>query len=650
MGLLSGSWRFSFRGEGTLWELPRFAAVFTVCLLGSGLFFVRLLMPYVKGADQFILAFLPGCAAVFLSNCLMTELSGLWAAGSLPAALWALPCGLLGGGELLFRLRRLLRAREPQRRSVGVQSCLSAAFPVCVVLSLCLILHAVYGVFPFAEAARLNAWDYDQDMLWSVGNAAASRFGFPFQDMRAAGLTLNYHFLNDAVAGLLSRAAGCSAWHGLCYFWNGVVLCLSVTGLACVGRRFSSHPSAACCIAPIIYLCNTHGTTLPYYLFSNANAQNTAMLSLRGLLLMLDCAQAPRLWLHGLAMGFVCFSAACLIKSTVGLLALLGLLCAVCVGVFTKQTRTWHTALLLGGMCGFFVVYWLVLSRATNNLVFVGLQNLGALPSAYWRFFSVPLLLGYAASLIDSLVNFRRLSLTRLCVNAVAIGGMLAYVLFHHYSASQIYFALSAVPCAALAALPTAEGILKRLPTGSRFRSNLLLGGGVLFPLLICFGLQLYVDRDFLRTGAQAALRCVGLRESPAQESTVTGENWQAAVWLRENTQPNEIFLSNRNNALRAVGDGVFHFYTAASERPCYIEGFRYAVDYDGQFDELCRRLEDVSDVIYYTLPLEDAFALARAEGVQYIVVDRLIPGAPQWDCVPVFENGQVSIYRSDAA
>lgn len=638
-------------GSGTLWELPRFAVVFTVCLLGCGLFFTRVFVPAAFGADQLVLAFLPGCAAVFLSHSAMARLFALWTEDAPPAAVCLLPCWLLGAGELIFRLRRFLPTRTRTAAPRG-QGRVSIALPVCATLSLCLILHAIYGVFPFAEAARLKAWIYDQDMLWSVGNAAASRFGFPFQDLRAAGLTLNYHFLNDAVAGIVSRAAGCGAWHGLCYFWNGAVLALSVTGLACAGRRFAARPWTACCVAPVVFFCSTHSGALPHFLFSNANAQDTAMLALCGLLLLIDCAPAargPRTWARGVGMGFVCFSAACMIKSTVGLLVLLGLLCAALAGAFTKQTRAWHIALLAGGACGFFTVYGLVLSRATNNLFFTGLQNLRALPSAYWQFFSLPLLLLYCAGLADSLAHFRRLSLVRLCGNAVAIGGMLAYVLFYHYSASQIYFALSAVPCAALASLPAAERIWARLTAKPKSGLFTPLKGAVAL-LLICFGLQLYQGRGDLRTGAQAALRCAGLRESPVQEETVTDESWQAALWLRENTRPDEVFLSNRNNGQRASGDGVFHFYTAAAERPCYVEGFRYAVDYDGQFDELCRRLEDVSDAIYYTLPPREAFALARAEGVRYIVVDRLVPGAPQWDCAPVFENEQVSIYRSDAA
>lgn len=643
-------------GENTLLELPLFALAFVVCLLGTGSLFVRKLAPGLTGADRIILAFLPGCAAVFLSNSLIVWLLKLCGISRLPGAIYLLPCWLLGGYELLFRPLRSGGAQDIAQNphSNGQKKSTSLALPVCATLSLCLMLHVVYGIFPFAEPQRLKAWVYVQDALFSIGNAVAARFGFPFQDLRVAGLTMNYHFGNDAVAGILSRAAGCSAWHGLCFYWNGAVLVLVILGFACVGRRFFTRSWGACCIVPVVYLCNAQGSIMPFYVFSNTNAQNTAYLAFCGLLLLIAYGgetegRGIRAWARGLALGFVCFSAACMIKSTIGLLMLLGLLSAMIVGAFTRQTRAGHIALLLGGGCGFGFVYWLVLSRAVNNLVFTEFSNLLRLPGAYRRYFPLLLLVMYFVSLIDSLVHFRTLSLPRLCVNAIAIGGMAAYVLFNHYSASQVYFALVAVPCAVLSALPVTERLWVWAQSRfSQHRKKVWAVGAA--ALCLCFGLQCYQDRGYLRTGAQAALRCLGLRESEAQELTITDENWQAAMWLRENTLPEDIFLSNRNNRQKDSGDGIFHFYSAAAERFCYIESYRGAFDYDAQYHEIRRRLETVSDAIYYTLPQQEAFALARAENVQYIIVDRLVPDAPQWDCPPVFENEYVSIYRSDAA
>ena len=664
-------------GENTLLELPLFALTFVVCLLGSGLLFVRKLAPGLTGADRTVLAFLPGCAAVFLSNSLIVWLLKLCGLSDLPGAIYLLPCWLFGGYELLFRPLRNAGAHDAEQRPhsagqslhssgqkphsntqdlhpTGQKATASLAFPVCATLSLCLMLHVVYGIFPLAEPQRLKAWIYTQDALFSIGNAVAARFGFPFQDLRVAGLTMNYHFGNDAVAGILSRAAGCSAWHGLCFYWNGAVLVLAVLGFACAGRRFFARSWGACCVLPVVYLCNTHNNTVPFYVFSNINTQDTAYLAFCGLLLLIayggemEC-RGIRAWARALALGFVCFSAACMLKSTVGLLVLLGLFSAMIVGAFTRQTRAGHIALLLSGGCGFGIVYWLVLSRAVNNLVFTEFSNLLRLPAAYWRFFPLLLLVMYFVSLIDSLIHFRTLSLLRLCVNAIAIGGMAAYVLYYHYSASQIYFALAAIPCAVLSALPVTERLWvwaqSHLP---QHRKTILAVGAAV--LCLCFGLQCYQDRDYLRKGVQAALRCLGLRESEVQELTITDENWEAAMWLRENTLPEDIFLSNRNNRLKESGDGIFHFYTAAAERFCYIESYRGALDYDAQYYEIRRRLENISDAIYYTLPQQEAFALARAENIQYILVDRLVPDAPQWDCTPVFENEYVSIYRSDAA
>ena len=237
-----------------------------------------------------------------------------------------------------------------------------------------LFFHAFWGVLPAATPERLGVWTYNQDLLWSVGNAASGAFGAPFGDMRMAGYALNYHYLNDLSAGLLARAAGASAWAGLAFYWY-----------------------------------------------------------------------AP-----------------------VGLLTL-------------------------------------------------------------------------------------------------------------------------------------------------------------------------------------AALRCAGLRMSQPTEESILAGDWQAARWLEENSDPADIFATNRNNKTFAGSDGVFHFYTAASEWRSYLESYRYALDYDNAYAETRRRLEQVSDAIFYRLGEEEAFRLAREEGVDWLLVSTQVEGWPQWQRTPDFANDAVRLYRVPA-
>lgn len=621
---------------GSLWELFLFWAAFVLCILGSGSFLLRKLMPRLSHADRLVLSFLPGCVLLFGSYLLFQMLFPL-----LPA-LALLPPGLLGIREVYL----LVKDHAALRTAFSAEDHLVQQLRLGT-WGIALFLYTFMGVFPFAEASALKAWSYHQDMLWSVGNAAAVSFGFPLHDMRAAGLTLHYHFFNDGIAGILSHCTGCTAWHGLCFYWYVPILLLSILGLERVARKLTGSPRLACLTAPLVYFCNPALSTMPFNLFTNANAQGTALLALSGLLLLVTQlpAKAPNRELVGyFLLGLFCFGSTCMIKSPMGALAILALAAACIVGAFTKKVRPSHLALLGGAAAAFGCVYLLVLRHATNNLVFTTLANLIQLPQAYRLYFALPLLLLYLGSLLYSLRHFKELSLTTLLVNAFSIGGMLAYVLYSHYSFSQVYFALSAVPCGVLAALPALQALGRWLKSHQpRLHS---CGIGVLCVLLLlCFGVQLYGSRDSLRQGVQGLLRCAGLRESETTERTITDEDWEAATWLRENTAPDAVFLSNRNNKQFDAAEGVFHFFSAASQRQCYLESYRYAMDYDNAYHEIRRRLETISDAIYYRLPEADAFALAQSEQVDYILVSLLVPNAPNWDTPPVYENSLVRIY-----
>lgn len=610
---------------GNVVGLLLFWAAFGLCVLGSGSLAVGLLAPGLQGVDRLLAAFLPGCTLLFLGYAAAYPLGarGPWV---------LLPSAVLGLAALALRWK--------EKKPAALCAALRPLWPIGFLLGAALVLYAVWGILPFAQADRLKAWVYHQDMIWSIGNAAAVRFGLPFSDMRAAGLTLNYHFFNDALAGLLAWGTGCTAWQGLAFYWYGPVLALAITGLYRVARLMDAAPLVAAAAVAVVYFGSPAASTLPTNLFTNANAQGTAMAALAGILLL--CSLPAPTEKAGLLRRFVLallsFSAACMIKSTIGALLLLALAAALAVGVFTRQFAPHHLCVLAGGALGFGLAYTLVLSHAINNLLFAGLAQLRQLPQALTTHLALPILLLYFAGLIYSLLHFSALTTLRLTLNAAAVGGMLAVVLYSHYSASHLYFALTAVPCAVLSLLPFVSAAQKR------FAGRVLpIAGGIV--LAFCMAAQLYTAQDALRTGTQAALRCLGLREYPASETTLTDEDWAAAQWLRTNTPQDAVFMTNRNNKQQQAAEGVFHFYSAASQRRCYLESYRYALDYDAAYHEIRRRLEQVSDAVFFRLPEADAFALAREEQVDYLLVSLLVPDAPRWQATPVYENQYIRLY-----
>lgn len=481
--------------------LAAFAVLFFVGVLCAGRLLTGFAVPGMGETARLAVSFCVGEALL---------LAGWWALGRWGAWAALAPALVLGAAGAAGWLREKPRLRP---RLPGGPVSLLLLF-----MGMFLFFHAFWGLLPAATPERLGVWTYNQDLLWSVGNAASGAFGAPFGDMRMAGYALNYHYLNDLSAGLLARAAGASAWAGLAFYWYAPVGLLTLAALwALEGEK----PSRA--FWPCFFLA---------------------------------CA------------------ALCMIKSTLGALAACALVAAAAVSLVTGRFKASMAG--LAGLCA------------------------------------------------------------------------AAFALYTHYSFSQVYFLLAAIPMWWLAAMPALECYGRWL--AARRASLRPLGAAALGAACLCaFGWQLADVVPECREGVQAALRCAGLRMSQPTEESILAGDWQAARWLEENSDPADIFATNRNNKTFAGSDGVFHFYTAASERRSYLESYRYALDYDNAYAETRRRLEQVSDAIFYRLSEEEAFRLAREEGVDWLLVSTQVEGWPQWQRTPDFANDAVRLYKVPA-
>ncbi|MBQ5325342.1 MAG: hypothetical protein J6J58_07820 [Oscillospiraceae bacterium] len=503
-----------------------------------------------------------------------------------------------------------------------------AAFVICVLL-------------PYARADILKNFYVHQDMIWSAGNAASVYLGFPLQDMRLAGTTLNYHYLNDAAAGMLGLASGQPAYESFCFYWYMPVAIILIAGLYQTAKKFCDSDLLCRFIPFIVLFTLTYGGEFHY--LSNINGQGSATLTLCAGLLLADMVSQQDFSFNDMSNSKKGFFVLCCIsvgfvismfKSTIGALFVLAVVAACVVGLFTKKAKKEHLIMCVCLAAGFGLAYAFIFNRAINNLVFDGWDKLLNLPATL-KDIGIGVWI-YAAALVFSLIRFKKLSFLQLCANAMFVGGCVAYVTYYHYSASQVYFILIAMPMMWLAS----SDFL------GRFVFNKKVLGYIFIAVMVAVGL--FNSRHMLdeaRSGVQAALRIADLRMFDFDESYVTADDYEAMLWLRENTDQEDIFATNRNNKYFSWGEGTFHYYTAVSQRACFLESYRYCMDYSGMYHEVVRRLEDVSDHIFHRADEVDAFSLAMHEGIDYLVVFTPVSD-PDWDTVPVFENSTVKIYE----
>ncbi len=254
----------------------------------------------------------------------------------------------------------------------------------------------------------------------------------------------------------------------------------------------------------------------------------------------------------------------------------------------------------------------------------------------------------WLASIILSFLRRHRLPFSRLIVNASALGGLLAYFIFHHYSASQQYFLLSAFLFMWFCALDL-------LPYLNTSTSNIIhiaffqRAGRWCIGVLACFSIVCTVLTllPVGRKGVQVALRCAGLRpQYPYTVQTITPGDEQAALWLHTHMRSDEVFAVNRNAKDPSVGEGTWHYYTAVSGRQAYVESWRYSMDYGHDYNELRYQLEQVNDVLFAAPDAQTAFSIARSAGIRYLLVSKPLRPEPFSGATPIYENETAAIYE----
>lgn len=586
-----------------------------------------------------LIVFLPGYAlarrlagelsltgAVSLSYCLGIAVLflGFVLSGALGLPAWCVYLPPLALAALAVRDLARNRPRVPTR--------LSAAQQLLVLCGAAALFVSVFvGVLPFAHALAAGNMQYHQDMLWSVGNAAAVQYGAPLADLRNVGGVLSYHYLSDATVGFLARFCGVTAYDAFCAYHYLVLIPVLVCSLYSAARMYGASPLRALILPWGAIFFSGPGCLLGY--LRNLNGMAAAALTASTCLYLLF---RPG-WNTGtlIAFGGVMLTAL-MSKNLYGLL----IVCALGAALVFRllfQRRLDRRALAAGLLgLGLFAVLWAaVFSHAINNLLFqpwcsparLAKELLTAAPAA------VLLWLVAAAAQLPRLRQTRR---SFLIVCAAAAGAFLAYCLFHHYSSSHIYFFYAGLLFVWFALLELPALFTRRW--AAALCCAAALAGFVWNAPSIA---------QPARAGVQVALRCAGLRPSyPAYTDTVTPAEEEAVLWLKQAIAPDEVFAVNRNAKDPAIGEGTWHYYTAMSERQAFCESWRYSMDYGYDYYRLRHNLEQVSDVIFAAADAADAFALARENGIQWLYVCRALREEGFAGAEPAFENEAARIYR----
>lgn len=479
---------------------------------------------------------------------------------------------------------------------------------------------------------------YGQDMLWGAGNAASVQGGFPLKDIRAEGGILHYHYLGDVVVGLTAMAGNILPYEAEIYYFYPVVCLFMILSLYAVAKEYTGDKNKALLFPfALLFLNGMGGNSME--IMRNMNNVATATLFTSALLCLifsLDKRENLRTKKSFLALVLLGVGSI-LTKNMYGAMVLCAILAALAAGIlFSKKIDKWAVISAATLAIVLLFTYIFVFNGANNNLVLQPKNNIFTQLVGIFKQQPIGIILFVVAGII-SIRHIKSLSFSLYLVNAAAIGSVLAYLLFSHYSGSEIYFVYLAIYFFIICAMDGIDVTLKIKPVAvcmAVLAAALMVG-------------EVIALAPVGRQGIQIAMRSLDMRpQYPLTTQSIQSGDEEGAMYLRENMAKGEVFAVNRTSRDMQGGDGVRHYYTAMSGRQAYVEGWRYIMDYGYDYYQLRYRLEQVEDVIYQQDDTETAYSIARENGIDYLLVS--LPLKPKGFAgdSPVFKNDAVEIYK----
>lgn len=623
---------------GSILRFIWYAVVFCLIML-PGVRVTELLMPQLERAEKISVSFAMGVGILFLAYTTFGRLTTppMWAMmiPVLPLTCW----------QLWIWAKRIRKAPKkfPNVFAQPGMPLLMIAFAGG------LFVFSFTGVLTFAKASAAGNMIYHQDMLWRTANAAAVQLGSPLMNMQSFGSQLRYHYLGDAISGFGAMFSGVLPYEATCFYHYPFLLFSMVFGLFAAARTYGASEKTASILPFAVLFFNTASSMVAVDIMLDMNGVATATTLTAAVLIFLFRIERDEKIDPAFYVAYTIVILTLLMsKNLYGMLLICALAASVVFGLIF-QRRFYRRGLLLaviGG--GVFALCWhFVYQYAVNNL----LQEFWLAPKEFIKTLFTNLPLGvilWLITLVLSIMQIKKLSFGRLVVNAATLGGMLAYFMFHHYSASQNYFLIAALLFMWFCTLD-AESLLAKV-------KPLQIAAAAVACLCIVSTAIGFAPAG--RKGFQVMKRSAGIQpDFPWETRTITPADEEAAMWLRDNMKPDEMFATNRNaRDPYFAREGIWHYYTAMSGRQSYMEGWMYSLTYGHDYWEMRRQLEQISDGIFACRDAESAFEMARKEGIDYLLVTKWLKSIPfagmeagpvKFEgAQPVFENCDTAIYR----
>ncbi len=525
-----------------------------------------------------------------------------------------------------------------------------------------------------------------QDLAWNTGNVASIAQAFPVKDIHIEGFSFGYHFFASVFLAVFQNILGLSAYVLNIKFFAIVQVFVLSGGLYLLFSGLFKNKWLAAGAAMAALLCSSLVMEhFMWYAYATPMGLGFALVATHYFLRYMRVMDTAKVWNRDFILFLILLAMAAGIKSLMaaGVIAGAGI---VIIAQLFRRKNVKH--LLAAGVLTLAVFVGLYVVMVYGTHAFNGLQRTFAatmyaetpLQPAYYtalrealpmmpvtavKLMAYPLfmLLNYpvvAISLVLLLVAMIRSrkhradgldwpygsGIVKLFLFSAVFISMLAMSVVSQPGESQVLFLEGSVPLAAFTLFYLAAEARKSKDLWGK-AGRIVLYGVVAMALVWNIG----ITAKTLYTNSKGQPSWNNSQELLAGQpyNTISREEYDGMMWLKHNTPEDAVFASDRQYYVPnpVLSEARYYYYTAFSERQCYLEGYNYVSTHEANFKQIIEERLALLDAVYQN----DAAAVNKLvqDGVQYLVISTL--WHPEFILNEtfgkvVFENSDITIYK----
>ncbi|MEG1267943.1 MAG: hypothetical protein RSD35_01715 [Oscillospiraceae bacterium] len=549
---------------------------------------------------------------------------------------------------------------------VGLVFCTIALFMTAFILSASMLNPSVSG-----------PRNYFIDTLNGVNFVTSASRGYPMQTLEMAGVTQYYHVFLYSYTGIMKLCTGISSFEIMTKYTFITISPLLAAGVVAIAMRIlqnlKSVVFASCLVLLFPYLANAH------YLY-----YDTIGFTL-GLAFAVICVL---MFIYSQQIGRRPFNRYFIVSIVFLLLSLgakgpvsVSIMFGMCFCLLLKLIREKKPAAIFQGLAiaaPYFLFYFLLYrSSSEDSMSFSAFYDavktpvyaflaprvpdwtaklFGAIYNTVWR---DPLItIAFIAMLICALRFTKRRRddsslLLDFCLGAV-VEGTLIMNLFKQMGSSEVYFLTCLWPFVYIGGTYAIIILLKNVKKQKLWAS---LMGVIIVPVL-CYSaysaVYTYLGKrnPYLDTCLVAGIKYNRFAEwKPVnpdyRRSTVTVNEYEGLLWLRDNTPQNSVIADGRY-----LQNNKYFCNTTFSERAFFVGGYGFITMDDTNSHTALKIERDTYLRFFFESEDENYLPSLAREGCTYLIISEFInPGLEISDryCTEVFRNDDMKIYKFKA-